>query len=208
MCPPRHLNRSCRIYSNEPCISGSLTILERLWKRRARYTSGMIRSLGRGGFGGGILLAICLAIAGCGGSGGTQPAAGGTPSSSQNQLLSYARCLRAHGIQVPDPDPANPTQLNIPKSALSDAAALDSAEQACRKYGGKLISGSGGTQGASSREVQLAQCLRKHGIAVADPQPGQSLTLPPGTSTQSASAAIAACSKSGSASGTSTGSAG
>lgn len=154
----------------------------------------------------GALLATCLGIAGCGGSGSTQAAAGGTQPGSQNQLLTYARCLRTHGIQVPDPNPANPDQLNIPKSALDNPTALNAAEQACRKYGGKLIAGSTDPQGGSSREVRLAQCLRQHGIAVADPRPGQNLTLPPGTSAQSASSAIAACTRGGSA--TSTGSAG
>jgi hypothetical protein len=157
----------------------------------------MLRSWHRLGYGGGAAIAACLVIAGCGGSGSTQSASSGAQPSSQNQLLTYARCLRAHGIQVPDPNPANPDQLNIPKSALDNATALDNAEQACRQYGGKLITGTSNAQTGNSREVQLAQCLRKHGIAVADPRPGQGLTLPPGTSTQSASSAIAACTHGG-----------
>jgi hypothetical protein len=147
---------------------------------------------------GGTLLAACLGLAGCGGSGSTQSTASATASTGQSQLLAYARCLRAHGIQVPDPDPANPSQLNMPKSALGNSSALDAAEQACRQYGGKLISGVNGSQRGNAREVQLAECLRQHGIPVADPQPGQSLTLPPGTSTQSAASVIAACTRGGS----------
>jgi hypothetical protein len=168
--------------------------------------------MSRRGFGGRyVLAAVCLGLggsltlAGCGGSGATQSAADTASASSQNQLLSYARCMRAHGIQVPDPDPANPGQLNVPKSALDNQTALNAAEQACRQYGGKLISGSNGTQAGNTRAVQLAQCLRQHHIPVADPRPGQSLTLPPGTSTQSAAAAIAACTRGGSGSSTRSG---
>lgn len=147
---------------------------------------------------GGALLAACIGLAGCGGPGSTRPAASATASAGQNQLLTYARCLRAHGIQVPDPNPAHPGQLDIPKSALDNAPALDAAEQACRQDGGKLITGVNGSQAGNAREVQLAECLRRHGVAVADPQPGQGLTLPPGTSTQSAASAIAACTRGGS----------
>jgi hypothetical protein len=150
---------------------------------------------------GGVLLAVGLGLTGCGGSGSQQPAASSTPASAQSQLLAYARCLRSHGIQVPDPDPANPNQLNIPKSAIADVSKLDAAEQSCRKYGGKLITGLNSTGSGNSREVQLAKCLRQHGIPVADPQPGQSLTLPPGTTTQSAAKAIEECTRMGSGSG-------
>jgi hypothetical protein len=150
---------------------------------------------------GGALLAAGLALTGCGGSGSPQSAASSSSPSAQSQLLSYARCLRSHGIQVPDPDPANPDQLNIPKSAMSDVSKLDAAEQSCRKYGGKLITGINSTGSGNSREVQLARCLRQHGIPVADPQPGQNLTLPPGTTTQSAAKAIQECTGAGSGSG-------
>ena len=150
------------------------------------------------GYAGGVLLLSCIGLCGCGGSGGAAapPTASSATAGAQSQLLAFARCLRAHGIQVPDPDPANPNQLDIPKSAADNPSALTAAEAACRQYGGKTIS-SGASQAGNRREVQLAQCLRKHGIPVADPQPGQSLTLPPGTTTRSAAGAIEACTNAG-----------
>jgi hypothetical protein len=150
---------------------------------------------------GSVLLLGCLGLCGCGASGSAQSAASSSTASAQSQLLAYARCLRAHGIQVPDPNPANPDQLNIPKSVQDNTSALTAAEAACRRYGGKQISGLNSGQAGNSREVKLAQCLRRHGIPVADPQPGQGLTLPPGTTTQSAAGAIEACTRSGTGSG-------
>jgi hypothetical protein len=150
---------------------------------------------------GSVLLLGCLGLCGCGASGSAQPAASSSTASAQSQLLAYARCLRAHGVQVPDPNPADPDQLNVPKSALDNTSALTTAEAACRKYSGKVISGLNSGQVGNSREVQLAQCMRRHGIPVADPQPGQSLTLPPGTTTQIAAGAIEACTRSGTGSG-------
>jgi hypothetical protein len=138
---------------------------------------------------GGLFLAASLALTACGSSG--HSAASGTPN-TQDQLLSYAQCLRSHGIQVPDPDPGNPGQLQIPKSAMTDPTKLAAAEQSCRKYGGKFVSG-GNSAASSDRAVKLAECLRKRGIPVADPAPGQNITLPHGYSVQKAATAILAC---------------
>ena len=144
-----------------------------------------------------LFVAIGLVMTGCGGS-GTANSSSATPSANtQDQLVAYARCMRTHGIQVEDPDPAHPGQLHAPKAVLADRTKLDAAEQACRQYGGKLQVDQDNAD-ASDRAVRFARCLRRHGIQVADPQSGQNITLPRGVPSQQAQQAIQDCRRAGS----------
>jgi hypothetical protein len=125
-----------------------------------------------------------LALAGCGGTaaGNGVASAGhgkgsGTPSAAvrsstdpQEAQLKYARCLREHGVNMPD-DPKD-----LPSGGL---AISDTAEKACKKW----MQGVGTVLDANDpqtrdRFLKLARCMRAHGIDWPDPQPG-SLGGPP-----------------------------
>ena len=111
-----------------------------------------------------VALCCAAAIGGCGSSAhSTGPAASG------RALVSYAQCLRSHGIPgFPDPAPGAP--LRIPSSINADTPAFRSAQAACAQH---LPAGGNSGSTSESRRRQLlalARCMRKHGITdFADP---------------------------------------
>jgi hypothetical protein len=115
-------------------------------------------------------------VASLGGAGGatstTTAAAGGD---DRQKALEWARCMRQHGINLPDPrfdaqgnmiPPEPPTVANAQAKLRFKAA-----EQACKQYetsGGPPPS----PPSAQDRQQALAfaSCMRQHGINVPDPQ--------------------------------------
>jgi hypothetical protein len=100
--------------------------------------------------------------------------------------------MRTHGIAMPDPQPGG--QISFGDGAKADAGKLNAAMAACRS----LLPAGKGTAPLSGadqqRAVQRAQCLRAHGIAVQDPQPGQDLVISGNHLDPAAvQAAVAAC---------------
>jgi hypothetical protein len=133
----------------------------------------------------GLAAAAALALvaaAGCGSTGagshvarlgGSSSGATPTPSrASRAQLLTqFAQCLRQHGANEPDPtidDQGNP-HWQVPLDTIPLAQ-----QQPCQHIGQQAKQAGGG--GASSRPslaqlTKFAQCMRKHGIPVQDPNP-------------------------------------
>jgi hypothetical protein len=155
-----------------------------------------------------ICLAACVVPAGCSSgaatpevaslaSNGATSAAGasggvGGAKSDPGGWVGYAKCMRDHGIDMPDPQPGG--QISFGDSAKQDSAKLNAAMDACRSElpAGK---GSGPLSPADQvRALQRAQCLRAHGVPVQDPQPGQDLVIS-GSHLDAATvqAAVAAC---------------
>lgn len=116
------------------------------------------------------------AVCACGGpsgpavaAGGTSPAASAASASSQGvrgALLSYSRCMRAHGVpNFPDLATGG-TQISAQtlqsEGVDTSSAAYQSAAQACRSL---LTGASGGASRVSAGAlVTFAQCVRRHGI--------------------------------------------
>ena len=134
------------------------------------------------------VLAGLLAIAGCA-TGHPSAAASPTPN-AQDAMLVWVRCMRSHGVQVPE----DPNATGFPKPP-GGAAALQAAEDACRAVAPPKLQ-NGNDTAAQDRMLAAARCLRAHGLDVPDPQPGQGLSLPPGsTNNPAAQAAVSACLK-------------
>src|SRR6266511_2830605 len=109
-------------------------------------------------------LAITLALAACAGaddktggvaslSGSGQPTAttnAGGSTDPKQAALEFAKCMRQHGIDMPDPK-------------------FDAAQQACQKF----LPNGGQFKKPDAQElqkmVQFARCMRQHGIDVPDP---------------------------------------
>jgi hypothetical protein len=133
---------------------------------------------------------VLLALAGCGGHGGGNAAA--SPSANEHDMaVKFAQCMRQHGVQVDDPQPGQPG-IRI-RSKLSQSA-TDAAMQACRKYSPR---GDINPNDPKVRDqmLKVAQCLRQHGVQVADPAPGKGLRIQlkhPDAKTQQA---VEACNK-------------
>jgi hypothetical protein len=128
------------------------------------------------------LLALALAVAACGGgdkgSGvaslgdADQPtattAAGG--EGRMQQALAYARCMRQHGIDLPDPQTSGDMIVQDLGDNDADDPKFKAAQQACRQHqpnGGQAQRPNPQQQ---QRMLAFARCLRQHGISMPDPK--------------------------------------
>src|SRR6266545_4275835 len=107
-----------------------------------------------------VLLALVVGlVAGCGkahrtgiasANGGHGP--GASPSASvdpEEQARQYAKCMREHGVDIPDPDPGGGGGVRI--QAKPDDPTFKAAEEACKdKLPGALRGG--GPGGAGGQE--------------------------------------------------------
>ena len=119
----------------------------------------------------GILLVPVLA--GCGAApatpGPNNPSGGaGTerPAADPGQrALQFARCMREHGVDMPDPDPNNPGQIKLGGPG-TDAGKIQEAAQSCREFSPIGGGGTSSDGGPAQREARLkfAACMREHGV--------------------------------------------
>jgi hypothetical protein len=136
------------------------------------------------------VLALMLVVAACGGGGNqndgvaslsgsnkatTTTAAPLSKQDAQQAALAFARCMRQHGIDMPDPQFSGDkiTQgLNAgPGSKGPDDPKFKAAQQACNKYlpnGGQPIKPDPQQQ---QQMLAFARCMRQHGIDMPDPDP-------------------------------------
>lgn len=127
--------------------------------------------------------ALALLAGACGGGGddesagvasidgeqaGSKTKRGGTRD-PEEAALAYAKCMRANGVDVPDPD-ANGMFPIEPGTPLPDQAAMERGDQACRAER-EAMQGSIGEPDRDFQDKALAmsRCLREHGIDVPDP---------------------------------------
>ena len=136
------------------------------------------------------MLALVLAVAACGDGGNntdgvaslsgankatTTTAAG--PASKQDvqqAALAFARCMRQHGIDMPDPKfNGNAVRQEFkagPGNGPNDPK-FKAAQQACQKL---MPNGGQPTKPNPQQQQQLlafARCMRQHGINIPDPDP-------------------------------------
>ena len=91
----------------------------------------------------------------------------------QDAFVRYSRCMREHGIDMPDPGADGQTRIEI-----DDPDAWEEAEEECRPIIEEVV----GTFEPPSEEEQarmreqaleFAKCMREHGIDMPDPQFGE-----------------------------------
>jgi hypothetical protein len=126
----------------------------------------------------GVVVAVALAVAACGGDNktrGVASLAGATPTTSAGNAnsgkgqaaLNWARCMRQHGINLPDPkfDAWGHSQQQLPSGAQTKSPKFKAADQACQKY----LPNGGASEKPNPQEqqqmLQFARCMRQHGIA-------------------------------------------
>jgi hypothetical protein len=119
-----------------------------------------------------VLTITALAVAAC----GEEAGAGGDPTADrrdelQEAGLEYARCMREHGIDMPDPQPGRRgLQLRQPEGVSPQK--MRAADEACRKYLEAVKPPElSEEQKKEFRDAALAhaQCMREHGIDFPDP---------------------------------------
>jgi hypothetical protein len=138
-----------------------------------------------------LLLALPLALGACGGGGGdgdgvaTLNGGGGQQAQSgdqqaskdpQERALEWAKCMRANGVNVPDPEVDDEGRMKITMGAGrgtgNDPKKMEAAQEKCQR-----LLPSGGEGGPSKPDPQMqdqllkfARCMREHGIDMPDPK--------------------------------------
>jgi hypothetical protein len=114
-----------------------------------------------------LILIIALGAAACGGPGKTAA----TPTTAYvAKLRAYAKCMRAHGVEMPDPqvDSNGGVHMGVGvrgnKSKAEVEAAVKSAKDACESLQptDEDRANAFATQIAKLRD--LAKCMRAHGV--------------------------------------------
>jgi hypothetical protein len=129
-----------------------------------------------------VLLAVLLAACSASAAGPSvasldDPAGGASPSPSasvdpEQARLDFTRCMREHGIDMPDPGPG--ARGGATRLRGDDPEKLQKAMEACREH----FQGVMGERGPELSQEQLdamlefAQCMREHGIDMPDPGNG------------------------------------
>ena len=134
-------------------------------------------------------LALTLAVAACGGgaksggvaslNGSDKPTASTNAGGSQDErqaALNFAKCMRQHGIDMPDPKFTGNGGITQegpsgPGSKGPDDPKFKAAQQACQKYMPNGGTGKKPNAQQLQQMVQFARCMRQHGIDVPDPNP-------------------------------------
>jgi hypothetical protein len=128
-------------------------------------------------------VAGALALGACGGKDANNSP---TPGSGQDKAfdgaLKFSKCMRQHGINLPDPQREGPGKIRLGGPGKfggpgrgPDDPKLKVAQSACEKY---LNAGGGRPVDAATRAkmqdafVAYAGCMRGHGINMPDPKSG------------------------------------
>jgi uncharacterized protein involved in copper resistance len=120
-----------------------------------------------------ILIAALLLVpvlAACGSDPAADPAAS-TKKQMRDAQLAFAKCMREHGVDMPDPQPGERGFQVVESNGMPPAKAR-AAEEACRKYLDAIKPPE--LTDAQKKEFQEAalahaRCMREHGIDVPDP---------------------------------------
>jgi hypothetical protein len=122
-----------------------------------------------------ILVALtalaALAVAACGGDDPSSPSS--TRASARKALLDYARCMREHGVDMPDPKfTGNGVMFGTRTDGKVDEAKMRAADRVCAHYRDAFKPPpSTPAERARARQAALAnaRCMREHGIDMPDP---------------------------------------
>jgi hypothetical protein len=116
-----------------------------------------------------LLAVSAVALAACGAD--APSSAADRDQKARDAQLAFARCMRDHGIDMPDPSP-NQRGINLRVPRGTSPAKVDEADKACQKH----LEGVKGPELSPEQEKQFqeaalaqARCMREHGIDMPDP---------------------------------------
>lgn len=121
------------------------------------------------------IAALCLVTTACTADDGTAKDGGGQSVSDEgkkaDQALEHRKCLREHGLDVPEPKPGEEgVGLTIGGDGVSKEK-MEKAFKACKDKGGAGM-GKELTQAEKDKMIKYAQCMRKNGFDMPDPEFG------------------------------------
>jgi hypothetical protein len=121
-----------------------------------------------------------LVMASCGGSADDPSASTGSSRAELREAaLDYAKCMREHGVDMPDPQfngKGMTMQLGGPGQSQPPKATMDAAQEACQKIMERVKPPAMSKEDqAKAREaaLKIAQCMREKGFDFPDPQFGE-----------------------------------
>ncbi len=120
------------------------------------------------------LLVLALAMGACGGdSTGEEQAGGGnaTGTSDHEKQLAFAKCMRANGVDMPDPSADGKVEVRVSGGKPGEDK-MKAAEAKCRH----LMPNGGKPPKAKPEDLakmrEVAKCMRRNGVpAFPDPDP-------------------------------------
>jgi hypothetical protein len=129
---------------------------------------------------------MALLAAACGGTGNASTGASTGASAAEREaaLLNFSKCMRQHGVNIPDPtvDANGNVQLRPPQGSSAGATngstqsasqrqKFQTAQNACRKYLQGVFQGFSQADRTKLQDaaVKYAQCMRAHGYNLPDP---------------------------------------
>lgn len=97
------------------------------------------------------------------------------PSAGRGDLVPFARCMREHGMNVPDPDPGQ----DLAWQEFEHAPGFDPAWSACRHLMPPAPDGQDTALPTEELEAlrAFAVCMRAHDIDMSDPDPTGNMTI-------------------------------
>jgi hypothetical protein len=116
-----------------------------------------------------------VALTGCGAEEAATAGSEDREQQAQDAMLAYTKCMREHGVEIPDPEPGERgLRMVTPKGAPPEE--MRDAENACRKHLEAIEPPElSGEQQEELKEAALAhaRCMREHGIDMPDPTFGE-----------------------------------
>ena len=123
------------------------------------------------------LAVVSVALGACGG-GSAEDATAGTGdrrAEFREAALKFAKCMREHGVDMPDPKPGEGGRITLggPGMGPEDQPKMEAAQKACQK----ILESVRPPEMSAEKEqefkeqaLKFARCMREHGIDMPDPQ--------------------------------------
>ncbi|MBO8192446.1 hypothetical protein ITI46_12325 [Streptomyces oryzae] len=101
----------------------------------------------------------------------------GKSGDAREAQLKYAQCMRKNGVDVKDPEPGQP--LRVTGSGGPGKNKLEEAAKKCQKYMQDAAPSDADANDSKAHDqmVKFAQCMRKNGVNIPDPNPGEGLKM-------------------------------
>ena len=119
-------------------------------------------------------MALGAAFAGCGGEKAEEESPASRQQRFEDAAIKHARCMREHGVDVPDPKPGQGgVILKGPQGAAANVGAMEETAKACDKHlKGVAQQDISDEEKNDMRDAALkhARCMRDQGIDFPDPQ--------------------------------------
>lgn len=115
-----------------------------------------------------------VALGACGG--GSDDATAGTGdrrAEFREAALKFAKCMRANGVDMPDPSPNGGIRIGGPDMSPQDRQKLEDAQNACQKILESVRPpelSQEDQQTFRDQALKFARCMREQGIDMPDPQ--------------------------------------